>query len=133
MEVLKTLLAHECSVDFQDRHGNTPLHVACKDGNMPIVVALCEASCSLDISNKVSVHSGSLSGLLLGLGQVSVCSSAWLRGSVTRAALSRTDGALLNCPSSTDGRPPAWANQCIGACVCTCVRAPVEERRPWGR
>lgn len=56
MEVIKTLLGHGCFVDFQDRHGNTPLHVACKDGSAPIVVALCEASCNLDISNKVHVE-----------------------------------------------------------------------------
>jgi death-associated protein kinase len=72
MEVIKTLLAHECSVDFQDRHSNTPLHVACKDSNMPIVVALCEASCSLDISNKVSMHSGIPVGPASGFGP-SVC------------------------------------------------------------
>lgn len=54
MEVIQTLISQGCSVDFQDRHGNTPLHVACKDGNVPIVVALCEASCNLDISNKVT-------------------------------------------------------------------------------
>lgn len=53
MEVIKTLLGQGCFVDYQDRHGNTPLHVACKDGNVPIVVALCEANCNLDISNKV--------------------------------------------------------------------------------
>lgn len=56
MEVIKTLLGHGSFVDFQDRHGNTPLHVACKDGSAPIVVALCEASCNLDISNKVHVE-----------------------------------------------------------------------------
>lgn len=58
MEVIKTLLGHGCFVDFQDRHGNTPLHVACKDGSAPIVMALCEASCNLDISNKVLVEDG---------------------------------------------------------------------------
>lgn len=54
IEVVKTLISQGCFVDFQDRHGNTPLHVACKDGNMPIVMALCEASCSLDVTNKVN-------------------------------------------------------------------------------
>ena len=58
MEVIKTLLGHGCFVDFQDRHGNTPLHVACKDGSAPIVMALCEASCNLDISNKVLAEGG---------------------------------------------------------------------------
>ncbi|KAK1334392.1 hypothetical protein QTO34_005396 [Cnephaeus nilssonii] len=53
MEVIQTLISQGSFVNFQDRHGNTPLHVACKDGNVPIVVALCEASCDLDISNKV--------------------------------------------------------------------------------
>lgn len=54
IEVVKTLISQGCFVDFQDRHGNTPLHVACKDGNVPIVMALCEASCSLDVTNKVN-------------------------------------------------------------------------------
>lgn len=53
MEVVKTLISQGCFVDFQDRHGNTPLHVACKDGNVPIVMALCETSCNLDVTNKV--------------------------------------------------------------------------------
>lgn len=54
IEVVKTLIGQGCFVDFQDRHGNTPLHVACKDGNVPIVMALCEASCNLDVTNKVN-------------------------------------------------------------------------------
>lgn len=54
IEVVKTLISQRCFVDFQDRHGNTPLHVACKDGNVPIVMALCEASCNLDVTNKVN-------------------------------------------------------------------------------
>lgn len=54
VEVVKTLISQGCFVDFQDRHGNTPLHVACKDGNVPIVMALCEANCSLDVPNKVN-------------------------------------------------------------------------------
>ena len=79
MEVIQTLISQGCSVDFQDRHGNTPLHVACKDGNVPIVVALCEANCNLDLSNKVklegrSLHSPSMSLCLpaSGFGQVSL-------------------------------------------------------------
>ena len=56
MEVIQTLIGQGCFVDFQDRHGNTPLHVACKDGNVPIVVAPCEAKCNLDISNKVKLE-----------------------------------------------------------------------------
>lgn len=67
MEVIKTLLGHGCLVDFQDRHGNTPLHVACKDGSAPIVVALCEASCNLDISNKYGrtpLHLAANNGIL---------------------------------------------------------------------
>lgn len=65
MEVIQALISQGCSVDFQDRHGNTPLHVACKDGNVPIVVALCEASCNLDLSNKVT-----LEGISLGTSRV---------------------------------------------------------------
>lgn len=61
-EVIQTLISQGCSVDFQDRHGNTPLHVACKDGNVPIVVALCEANCNLDIANKVQPERGPLQG-----------------------------------------------------------------------
>lgn len=64
MEVIQTLLSQGSFVNFQDRHGNTPLHVACKDGNVPIVVALCEASCDLDISNKVRRRERPLEGLL---------------------------------------------------------------------
>ncbi|KAI5264559.1 Death-Associated Protein Kinase 1 [Manis pentadactyla] len=48
-------------------HGNSPLHVACKDSNVPIVVALCEASCSLDISNKYGrtpLHLAANNGIL---------------------------------------------------------------------
>ena len=80
MEVIQTLISQGCSVDFQDRHGNTPLHVACKDGNVPIVVALCEASCNLDLSNKVKLEGRSLQSLSVsvcprvsGFGQVSLC------------------------------------------------------------
>ena len=73
MEVIQTLISQGSSVDFQDRHGNTPLHVACKDGNVPIVVALCEANCNLDLSNKVKLEGRSLHSLcvylLLGLGK----------------------------------------------------------------
>ena len=53
--------------------------MACKDGNVPIVVALCEANCNLDLSNKVklegrSLHSPSMSLCLpaSGFGQVSL-------------------------------------------------------------
>ncbi|KAM6177396.1 LOW QUALITY PROTEIN: death-associated protein kinase 1-like [Erethizon dorsatum] len=66
MEVVKTLISRGGSVDFQDRHGNT-LHVACKDGNVPIVVALCEANCALDISNKYGrtpLHLAANNGIL---------------------------------------------------------------------
>ena len=34
MEVIQTLISQGCSVDFQDRHGNTPLHVASKAGQI---------------------------------------------------------------------------------------------------
>ncbi|CAI9559328.1 unnamed protein product [Staurois parvus] len=67
MEVVKTLINQGCYVDFQDRHGNTPLHVACKDGNIPIVMALCEAKCNLDITNKYNrtpLHLAANNGIL---------------------------------------------------------------------
>lgn len=54
VEVVRCLLRHHCHVDQQDRHGNTPLHIACKDGNLPIVMAICSANASLDLPNKVS-------------------------------------------------------------------------------
>lgn len=53
VEVVRCLLRHQCNVDKQDRHGNTPLHVASKDGNLPVVVAICSAKASLDLPNKV--------------------------------------------------------------------------------
>lgn len=60
LEVVKCLLSHHCYVDHQDRHGNTPLHIACKDGNLPLVALLCAAKANLDIPNKVSkVETGS--------------------------------------------------------------------------
>ncbi|KAG8595949.1 hypothetical protein GDO81_001679 [Engystomops pustulosus] len=67
MEVVKTLINKQCNVNFQDRHGNTPLHVACKDGNIPIVMALCEANCNLDITNKygrTALHLAANNGIL---------------------------------------------------------------------
>lgn len=54
VEVVRCLLRHRCQVDQQDRHGNTPLHIACKDGNLPVVMAICNAKASLDLPNKVS-------------------------------------------------------------------------------
>lgn len=54
IEVVKCLLSHHCYVDHQDRHGNTPLHIACKDTNLPLVALLCAAKANLDIPNKVS-------------------------------------------------------------------------------
>lgn len=53
VEVVRCLLRHHCHLDQQDRHGNTPLHIACKDGNLPIVMAICSAKASLDLPNKV--------------------------------------------------------------------------------
>lgn len=52
--MVRCLLRHRCQVDQQDRHGNTPLHIACKDGNLPVVMAICNAKASLDLPNKVS-------------------------------------------------------------------------------
>lgn len=54
VEVVRCLLRHHCQVDQQDRHGNTPQHIACKDGNLPIVMAICSAKANLDLPNKVS-------------------------------------------------------------------------------
>ena len=53
VEVVRCLLRHHCHLDQQDRHGNTPLHIACKDGNLPVVTAICNAKASLDLPNKV--------------------------------------------------------------------------------
>ena len=53
LEVVHCLLRHHCRVDQQDRHGNTALHIACKDGNLPIVTAICGAKAILDLPNKV--------------------------------------------------------------------------------
>lgn len=89
MEVIQTLISQGCFIDFQDRHGNTPLHVACKDGNVPIVVALCEANCNLDISNKVKLVGKIREGptmsvnLLLDLGQISLGVSSLSKVSIT--------------------------------------------------
>jgi len=58
IEVVKCLLSHHCYVDHQDRHGNTPLHIACKDGNLPVVMHLCAAKANMDIPNKVSFKLG---------------------------------------------------------------------------
>lgn len=58
IEVVKCLLSHHCYVDHQDRHGNTPLHIACKDGNLPVVMRLCAAKANLDIPNKVRFKLG---------------------------------------------------------------------------
>lgn len=54
VEVVHCLLRRCCCVDHQDRHGNSPLHIACKDGNLPIVMAICNAKASLDLANKVN-------------------------------------------------------------------------------
>ena len=56
VEVVRCLLAHRCPADHQDRHGNTPIHIACKDGNLPVTMAICAAKANLDIPNKVSHH-----------------------------------------------------------------------------
>ncbi len=53
IEVVKCLLHHHCYVDHQDRHGNTPLHIACKDGDLPVIMQICAAKANLDIPNKV--------------------------------------------------------------------------------
>lgn len=53
IEVVKYLLAQGCFVDVQDLHGNSAVHIACKDGNLAIVMALCDANCNLGITNKV--------------------------------------------------------------------------------
>lgn len=94
MEVIQTLISQGCFIDFQDRHGNTPLHVACKDGNVPIVVALCEANCNLDISNKVKLEGKIPEGptclsinLFLDLGQISLCISSLFKVSITHMDL----------------------------------------------
>lgn len=52
--MVRCLLRHHCHLDQQDRHGNTPLHIACKDGNLPIVLVICNAKANLDLPNKVS-------------------------------------------------------------------------------
>lgn len=89
LEVIKALISHGCLVDFQDRHGNTPLHVACKDGNLPIVVALCEANCHLDISNKVRGGARTVSSarLLLAFGILSAGTSSWFPGAASHRQL----------------------------------------------
>uniref|UniRef100_A0A3B3R0F1 Death-associated protein kinase 1 n=1 Tax=Paramormyrops kingsleyae TaxID=1676925 RepID=A0A3B3R0F1_9TELE len=56
VDVIKYLLRHSCQLDHQDHQGNTPLHIACKDGNLPVVLLLCGAMANLDIANKVSIH-----------------------------------------------------------------------------
>lgn len=55
LEVVQCLLARGCQLERQDRHGNTPLHIACKDGNVALVAALCAARAVLDIPNKVTL------------------------------------------------------------------------------
>uniref|UniRef100_UPI00358FCEC6 death-associated protein kinase 1-like n=1 Tax=Myxine glutinosa TaxID=7769 RepID=UPI00358FCEC6 len=41
-----------CWADLGDRHGETPMHLACQDGRLPIVQALCRAGYRLDPQNK---------------------------------------------------------------------------------
>lgn len=63
MEVVRCLLDHRCYADQQDRHGNTPLHIACKDGNLAVVMAICGAGAALDLANKVSTRFSPLATL----------------------------------------------------------------------
>uniref|UniRef100_UPI00358E46A6 death-associated protein kinase 1-like n=1 Tax=Myxine glutinosa TaxID=7769 RepID=UPI00358E46A6 len=41
-----------CWADLGDRHGETPMHLACQDGHLPIVQALWRAGYRLDPQNK---------------------------------------------------------------------------------
>uniref|UniRef100_A0A6I8PH50 Death associated protein kinase 1 n=1 Tax=Ornithorhynchus anatinus TaxID=9258 RepID=A0A6I8PH50_ORNAN len=75
-EVVRTLLLlastgrgreRGCGLDAPDLHGDTPLHVACKDGHLPIVAALCDARCRRDPANqdgRTPLHVAAGNGLL---------------------------------------------------------------------
>ncbi|XP_048876346.1 death-associated protein kinase 1-like isoform X2 [Brienomyrus brachyistius] len=67
VEVAKWLIGHHCHVDQQDHHGNTPLHVACEDGNLDIVWALRNAKANPDTPNilgRTPLHLAASSGAL---------------------------------------------------------------------
>lgn len=75
VDVVRCLLDHRCYADQQDRHGNTPLHIACKDGNLTVVVAICAAGAALDLPNKVSTRISTLP-TLHGLRRASLLSNS---------------------------------------------------------
>uniref|UniRef100_A0A3B0J0R6 Uncharacterized protein n=1 Tax=Wolbachia endosymbiont of Aleurodicus floccissimus TaxID=2152762 RepID=A0A3B0J0R6_9RICK len=52
LEVLNGLIKRGASVDIKDEHGNTPLHLACKNGNIELVKFLIASKVNLISENK---------------------------------------------------------------------------------
>ncbi|XP_038624056.1 death-associated protein kinase 1-like [Tachyglossus aculeatus] len=56
-----------CGLDARDLRGDTPLHVACRDGHLPVITALCDARCQRDPANEdgwTPLHVAASNGLL---------------------------------------------------------------------
>ena len=52
-DIVKVLLDHKASVNAQDHHGNTPLHLAASCGNYEVVKLLVGAFANVDAVTKV--------------------------------------------------------------------------------
>ena len=52
-DIVKFLLDHKASVNVQDYHGNTPLHLAASYGNYEVVKLLVGAFADVDAVTKV--------------------------------------------------------------------------------
>jgi len=52
-DMVKILLDYKASVNVQDRHGNTPLHLAASNGNYEVVKLLVGAFADVDAVTKV--------------------------------------------------------------------------------
>ena len=57
-DMVKILLDHKASVNIQDRHGNTPLHLAASNGNYEVVKLLVGEFADVDAVTKVLLYDG---------------------------------------------------------------------------
>jgi len=55
-DMVRVLLDHKASVNIQDRHGNTPLHLAASNGNYEVVKLLVGEFADVDAVTKVLCH-----------------------------------------------------------------------------